>query len=144
MKQTNIGTNKLFFSNCVIEYFTAIITYFEEPVRFSNCHFRKCQFTFSYFLGGLTIDNCTFDKYLDFQAGGHNKPGYPVIITNNIFKDFVNFFDCWYEGEVTITNNAFQKGTNLLGRPNNIPVTFDVKPVIKDNVGQLDSDNEGE
>jgi hypothetical protein len=90
------------------------------------------------------MDNCTFDDYLDFQAGGHNKSGNPVILTNNNFKDFVNFFDCWYENEVTISNNKFHKGTNLLGKPHNIPVTFDKEAIIKDNIGQLDLDNEGE
>ena len=109
-----------------------------------NCHFKKCQFVFTYFLGGLTIDNCTFDNYLDFQAGGHNKTRYPITITNNFFKDFLNFCDCWYEDEVTITNNCFQKGTNLLGKPHNIPVTFDKEPFITDNSGKLDLNNEGE
>ena len=85
------------FDNCIIEYFSGSITQFDKPVRLINC-----QFVFTYFLGGLIIDNCTFDNYLDFQAGGHNKTGYPVIITNKDFKDFVNFFDCWYENEVTI------------------------------------------
>ena len=78
----------------------------------------------------------------DFQAGGHNKNGNPVIILNNNFKGFVNFFDCWYENEVTICNNNFLKGTNILGKPNNISVTFYKKPIIKDNIGQLDLDNE--
>ena len=92
----------------------------------------------------VVIENCTFDTYLDFQAGGHNKLGCQVKITNNDFKDFVNFFDCCYENEVTICNNRFDKGTNLFGKPNNIPVTFDVEPTIKDNAGRLDFDNEGE
>ena len=130
--------------NCVIEYFSGSATQFEKPVRLINCQFKKCQFVFTYFLGGLTIENCTFDTYLDFQAGGHNKLGCQVKITNNDFKDFVNFFDCCYENEVTICNNRFDKGTNLFGKPNNIPVTFDVEPTIKDNAGRLDFDNEGE
>lgn len=101
------------------------------------------SFVFTYFLGGLTIDNCIFYNYLDFQAGGHNKIGNPVIIINNDFKDFVNFFDCWYENEVTISNNKFHKGTNLLGQPFNIPVTFDKNPIVISNIGQLDLDTEG-
>ena len=132
------------FENCIVENFSAIGQQFEKPVRLTNCHFKNCHFTFVYFFGGLTIDNCTFDSYLDFCAGGHNKTGKPVIITNNDFKDFVNFFDCWYENEVTISNNKFHNGTNLLGKPHNIPVTFDIEAIIKDNTGQLDIDNEGE
>jgi hypothetical protein len=135
---------EIVFENCIVEYFSASVTHFDKPVRLINCHFKNCQFVSTYFLGGLTIDNCTFDNYLDFQTGGHNKTGNPVIITNNDFKDFVNFFDCWYENEVIICNNKFHKGTNLFGKPFNIPVTFDKEPIIKDNYGQLDLDNEGE
>lgn len=132
------------FENCIIENFVAIGMQFDKPVRLTNCHFKNCQFAFVYFWGGLTIDNCTFDNYLDFQSGGHNKKGNPIIITNNDFKDFVNFFDCWYENEVIISNNKFHKGTNLLGKPHNIPVTFNIEANIKANIGQLDLDNEGE
>ncbi len=130
--------------NCIIEYFSGSVTQFLKPVRFTNSHFKKCQFVFTYFPGGLTIDNCTFDNYLDFQAGGHNADGNEVRITNNEFNDFVNFFDCWYQDKVTISDNKFQKGTNLLGQPNKIPVTFDIEPNINGNVGQIDLDHEGE
>lgn len=136
--------NEFVFDNCTIEYFSGTATQFNKPVKLTNCYFKKCQFAFTYFLGGLIIDNCTFDNYLDFQAGGHNRAGNPVIITNNNFKDFVNFFDCWYESEVIISNNKFWKGTNILGKPNNIPVTFDIGPSITGNIGQLDLDKEGE
>lgn len=135
---------EIVIENCIIEAFSCIMIQFEKPVRLINSHLKKCEFTFSYFLGGLTIDNCTFDSYLDFQAGGHNKTGHSIIVTNNEFKGFVNFFDCWYENEVKISHNRFLKGTNLLGKPHNIPVTFDIEPLIKDNVGQLGLSNEGE
>ncbi len=109
--ETNeIWDNEVAIKNCVIEHFSGSVTQFTKPVKLINCHFKKCQFTFTYFLGGLTIDNCIFDSYLDFQAGGHNKPGNPVIITNNDFADFVNFFDCWYENEVTSKNHTFLEG----------------------------------
>ena len=134
---------EVLFENCILEYFSGSVTQFKKPVKLINCRFKRCQFVFTYFLGGLTIDNCTFDNYLDFQAGGHNKAGNSIIITNNNFVNFVNFFDCWYEGEVTILNNKFHSGTNLLGEPHDIPVTFDIDPIIKDNIGQLNADNEG-
>ncbi|UOK42168.1 MULTISPECIES: hypothetical protein [Flavobacterium] len=130
------------FENCIIKHFSGNIQ-FEKPVKLINCHFQKCEFFGAYFFGGLTIDNCTFDDYLDFCAGGHNKTGNPVIITNSNFKGFVNFFDCWYENEVIISNNKFHKGTNLLGKVHNIPVTFEIEPTIKENIGALDIDNEG-
>lgn len=143
IETTENWEKEVVFENCVIEYFSGSVTPFEKPVRLINCHFKKCQFVFAYFLGGLTIDNCVFDDYLDFQAGGHNKVGKLVIITNNQFSGFVNFFDCWYESEVIVRDNNFLSGTNLLGRPFNIPVTFDVAPVIENNQGQLDLDTEG-
>lgn len=135
---------EIVFENCIIEYFSGSVTQFNRPVKLKNCHFKNCQFVFTYFCGGLHIENCTFEKYLDFQAGGHNKSGYPVIINNNEFKDFVNFFDCWFENEVSIENNKFHKGTNLLGQEHNIPVRFDIEPNINDNIGPLNLDNEGE
>jgi hypothetical protein len=140
----DIWEQEVIFENCIIESFSGSITQFGKPVSLTNCHFKSCQFVFTYFLGGLIINNCTFDNYLDFQAGGHNKIGNPVIINTNDFKGFVNFFDCWYENEVIIRNNKFRKGTNLLGKPHHIPVTFDIEAIIKDNIGELDLDHEGE
>lgn len=144
IEPNGIWDKAIVFENCIVECFSGSMTQFDKPVKLINCHFKKCQFVSTYFGGGLIIDNCTFDNYLDFQTGGHNKPGHPVIITNNDFKDFVNFFDCWYENEVTISHNKFHKGTNLFGKPHNIPVTFDIEPRIENNTGQLDLDNEGE
>lgn len=134
---------ELVFENCVFEFFSGSVTHFAKPVRFSNCRFKNCQFVFSYFLAGLFIENCTFEQYLDFQAGGHNKAGALVELKNNHFEGFVNFFDCWYESEVRICDNRFEKGSNLLGSPKNIPVRFDVTPLINNNNGSLDHDHEG-
>jgi hypothetical protein len=134
----------LIASNSIFEYLNALSSQFTQLIKLSNCELRKCDFTFSYFLGGLEIDNCVFENYLDFQAGGHNKDGKAVSINNCTFKGFVNFFDCWYESEFIISENDFQKGTNILGKPNGIPVTFDVSPIIENNKGQLDLDNEGD
>ena len=85
-----------------------------------------------------------FDNYLDFQTGGHNKPGFSVSLLRNTFKEFVNFFDCWYEAEVRIESNDFQGETNLLGTPHNIPVTFNVPPLIQHNIGNLYRSDEAE
>lgn len=132
----------LIFKNCTLEFFSGNVTRFDKPVRLINCHFKKCDFTFSYFPGGLMIDRCSFDNYLDFQAGGHTN--HPVIISNCIFNGFVNFFDYQYEAAVNISNNEFRKGSNLLGNPNNISVIFEVKPVIENNTGKLDCNDEGD
>jgi hypothetical protein len=130
--------------NTIFEYLNAVSSQFTKLIKLSNCEIRKCDFTFSYFLGGLEIDNCVFENYLDFQAGGHNKDGKVVSIKKSTFKEFVNFFDCWYESEFIISENFFQKGTNILGKPNGIPVTFDIKPIVENNKGRIDLDNEGD
>ncbi|RAK66722.1 hypothetical protein [Hymenobacter edaphi] len=116
---------------------------FQQPVVLRQTHFARAAFVFAYFLQGLTMQGCTFDGYLDFQAGGHNKPGYPVRLLGNTFHGFVNFFDCWYEADVQLEGNNFRQGTNLLGAPHGIPVTFDVPPQISGNLGRLDHDDEG-
>lgn len=128
--------------NCIVESFRGPGTQFEKQVKFVNSHFKDCNFIGAYFSSGLLIDNCTFDNYLDFQAGGHNKPVNPIVITDSIFFDFVNFFDCWFQSDVIIKNNVFQKGTNLLGKPNGMTVTFEVNPIIENNKGQIDNDYE--
>lgn len=133
---------KIVFDNCVVESLACLSVNFSKPVALRNCRFNSCQFTFSYFLGGLTIDTCCFDTYLDFQAGGHNQGGKPVRIVNSRFSAFVNFFDCQYESAVIITDNHFLAGTNLLGRPHTIPVTFAVAPLLARNSGQLAVDGE--
>ncbi|MFN8145159.1 MAG: hypothetical protein U0073_12130 [Bacteroidia bacterium] len=143
-----IGLNNfdksLFASNSIFEYLNAGSSQFTKLVKLSNCELWKCDFAFSYFLGGLEINNCVFENYLDFQAGGHNKDGNVVSIYNSTFKGFVNFFDCRYESEFIISENFFLKGTNLLGKPNGIPVTFDINPKIPNNKGKLDLDIEGD
>ena len=129
--------------NSIVEHFRGNMTRFDQHVKLVNCHFLQCEFMFTYFFGGFSIENCQFDQYLDFQAGGHNKIGNMVIINDNDFQDFVNFFDCWFEEEVIVSGNRFCKGTNLLGAPKGIPVTFEKIPMIKNNQGRLDFDNEG-
>ncbi len=136
-------SKEIVIDNCIVDYFSGSMTQFDKPLKFTNAHFNKCQFVSTCFLSGLTIENCTFASHLDFQAGGHNKTGKPVSLINNDFADFVNFFDCWYESEVTIINNRFQKGTNLLGKPHKIPVTFNILPIVNNNFGRLDFDDEG-
>jgi hypothetical protein len=35
------------FENCIVEYFSGIASNLNKPIRLINCHFKKCQFTFS-------------------------------------------------------------------------------------------------
>lgn len=130
--------------NCWVEELAGPAMSYRQPVQLLNSHFVRCEFVFAYFLHGLTIEGCTFESYLDFQAGGHNKPGYSIQLLNNTFHGFVNFFDCWYEANVQVEGNDFCQGTNLLGAPQGYPVEFDVPPIILNNTGALARHDEGE
>jgi hypothetical protein len=136
----NNWDKEITIQNCIIDCFEGNVTIFKKRVKFINTHFKNCRFIFSFFLEGFTIENCFFDKYLDFQSGGHNQIGHPVTIRNNSFSDFVNFCDCWYMGEVYITNNIFHKGTNI--QSINQYLTFDIPPIIAENVGQTNIEAE--
>jgi len=131
---------EIVINNCIVENFDGSSTQFEIPIKLTNTHFIDCHFEFSYFSKGLLIENCVFEKYLDFQAGGHNQIGYPIAISNNTFLDFVNFFDCWYNGEVFVTNNNFSKGTNIESK--NQYITFGKVPSIINNTGQTNIESE--
>jgi len=127
-------------SNCIVEYFDGCVTEFHQPVKFINTHFKDCRFISAMFLKGLIVENCTFDSYLSLESGGHNQSGYPVTIKNNKFEGFVNFADCWYMSDISVTDNTFLKGTNI-GSQNQY-LTFVVQPIIMNNIGRTDIEAE--
>lgn len=132
------------FENCEVENLKSGSVQYNRVVKFNKCHFKKCELSFCYFPEGLEIISCLMDSYIDFQCGGHNKPTAIVRITDTVFKEFVNFFDCIYEGPVIITNNKFEKGTNLLGNQNKpYAVSFHSVLTIENNEGELSIDGEG-
>ena len=134
----------MIFEDCVFEKLASYSFVYQRPVRLSRCHFHDSSFNYAKFLGGLTIDHCLFDTYLDFESGGHNQNNKLFSITHSTFHDFVNFFDCWFQSGVIISHNEFRKGTNLLGNKNEAyRVQFDVEPVVENNIGLIDLDGEG-
>lgn len=52
------------FENCIVESFSAIGQKFEKPVKRTNCHFKNCQFTFFYVLGGLDLREELFTRFV--------------------------------------------------------------------------------
>lgn len=131
---------KITIENCIIENLSCIMVQFHKHLTIRNSYIKNASFNFSYFIGGLTIDNCIFDEYLNFEAGGHNNLGNFVMIKGNHFRSFVNFFDCWFTGEVSIDNNIFENGTNILSK--NQLVSFDIPFQIENNVGDLNVESE--
>jgi hypothetical protein len=106
-------------------------------VVLKNCHFKECIFTFSYFLDNLHIEDCTFDSYLDIQAGINR--GSAVLI-NNTFKGFVNFFDRTFEGSLELVDNHFEEGTNILSEKQMITLPDNL--VQKNNTGEMMCEHE--
>jgi hypothetical protein len=94
------------------------------------------SFAFSYFFEGFTIERCDFVERLDFSCGTHNRNGHAVIIRDSLLHDFVDFFDCTFEGPVEVVHCRFEIGTNLLYAGDMI--RFDVPPVIEENIGEMD------
>jgi hypothetical protein len=131
---------KVILENCNIDNFSCIMISFSKPVTLKNCYLKNATFMFSYFTGGLIIENCVFEQYLDFQSGGHNEGGNAIIIKENLFKGFVNFWDCWFTDQVLIHNNVFKHGTNLLSKDQY--VSFDIPPIVENNSGDLAIESE--
>lgn len=131
---------EIIIENCIIENLFCIGTQFNKHVAMKNTYVKAASFDFCYFIGGLIIDNCVFDEYLDFNAGGHNSKGNFITINGNRFRGFVNFFDCWFNGEISVNNNIFESGTNILSKT--LWVSFDVPITAHNNVGDLGIESE--
>jgi hypothetical protein len=140
--QRDSFTHRIRIENCIIQHFKSEFVGYQKPIKFVDCEFKNCEFPFCRFIGGLDIINCTFNNYLDFQSGGHNQNNYPINIENSTFKNFVNFFDCDYEGPVIIKNNNFQKGTNIFGNKNKpFEARFKFEPIVESNKGLMNIDD---
>ncbi len=137
-------------------------TVVRSPIRIADCHFEglagealrfeagfsienttlgELALTFSYFPGGLEVVDCAVSGPVDFQCGGHNTDGRVFRLERSTFREFVNFFDCWFEAPVLVRGCRFEAGTNLLGNIGApMQVQFDVAPVTESNTGALDRD----
>jgi hypothetical protein len=142
--EVEIFNHDIIIDNCVINYFKGTNVQYQKPVKFKDSKFKNCDFSFSFFVGGLEVINCSFEGYLDFQCGGHNKNNNSINLENSTFKDFVNFYDCSFEGPVILKGNDFQKGTNIFGNKG-MPYETGLKtaPIIENNKGQMNIDGEG-
>ncbi len=131
---------EIVIENCIVEDLQIPMFHAAKPVVFLNSDFKKIDLYAPYFLSGLLVKNCLFETVVDFQSGGHNKNGTEFRLEGNVFKEFVNFFDDWFEGPVVVKDNKFEKGTNLLSTTQ--MVTFDVAPEISGNSGEINIEGE--
>ena len=132
-------TQKVIFKNCEIEFLDCQTISFNERVEFHNCKINRIDFNWSYFVGGLIIDECDIDNEVVFDFGGHNQKDKPIIIECSKFRNFVSFVNCLYYGPVIIRENTFMCGSNLLGNRQDIFASFfDAgDPLVENNIGQL-------
>jgi hypothetical protein len=133
------------FVGCHLRGLEASRLGFHERIFLKGCTIQSAENAFdsSWFVAGLGVEKCTFESAVSFQCGGHNQQGTEVVLVDNTFKGFVNFFDCWFEGPVEVRGCRFKGGTNLLGNQGKpFQVTFDVPPILEDNLGDLNVDRE--
>lgn len=96
-----------------------------------------------WFKKGLIFKNNQVLNYIDYQMGGHNEEN--IVIADNIFCGFFNFFDCYFTGNLTVKNNIFIKGSNLIGNVNEgWKNSFKKELVIENNMGLLDMSGIGQ
>ncbi len=130
------------FRNCDLKLLIAGECAYRRPIVLEQCRIENAAFDTCYAKAGMRMADCTFsnDIFL-FLWSGHNKQ--PIEILNCTFRGYVDMFDAWFQGPVTIKHCRFLKGTNLLGNQGQpYRVSFDVAPVIVDNEGVLNLDGE--
>lgn len=128
-------------ARCRLAAVVGVFLRFDAPVAIASSTLGALTFTSASFPGGLDLEGCIVDGAVDLQCGGHNARDRSFQLSRCVFRDFVNFFDCWFEGPVIVRGCSFERGTNLLGNVGGpAAVQFDVPPVLESNVGALDRD----
>jgi len=118
-----------------LEFLTSMVQ-FTKVVRIKNCHIKTLDIYANFFADGLILENCIVENQVFWIAGGHNLK--PIIFNNCIFKEFVDFEDCCFDGDIILSRVKFLKGTNFFGNKGTpVEVSFKNKPKLKDIEGDL-------
>lgn len=125
-------------SNCIIGSLT-LMGGFSEHLVIENCIIKNYDSLSVHFNGKVLIRNSVFIEKFLFTEGGHNKE--EILIENNIFNCFADFYDEYFTAKFTLRNNIFMRGTNLLAYEGLEKVTFKAECEIENNLGQLDRMN---
>lgn len=126
----------IFLYDLIIENLDFGFLEFNCSVVIENCIIDMLTIHSCWFHEGLILRNNIIKKNIDYQMGGHNNK--PIIISNNIFCGFFNFFDCHFNDVVEVSNNIFFDGTNLLGNlDSGFGNLFEKGNSIKGNIGDL-------
>lgn len=134
----------IIFDKCILDNVSFEILEQGKKIVIMNSIINHLDIHGTWFFNGFELLNSNIIQYVDYQMGGHNLMSEKIIIKNNVFSEFFNFFDCIFYGPVIIENNIFLKGTNILGNLQASWVNkFDIAPIVLNNIGKIDYDGEG-
>ena len=122
--------------HCLIHELDLTAVTFADKVTICNCIIDKLVLHCTWFTAGLEFTGNVVISDIDYQMGGHNNE--EILISNNIFHGFIDFFDCHFENKLSVENNIFMRGTDLLLRENKgFDNYFHGGVVLTDNIGEL-------
>ena len=125
--------------NSVINKLELPATRLEYKVVIENCIIDTLFIHSCWFDKGLIFKRNIVKNEIDYQMGGHNND--PIIIENNIFQGFFNFFDCHFKDSVEVSGNIFINGSNFLGNQDTgFRNLFNNNYTVKENIGRIDLD----
>ena len=126
----------MILEHCVIGVLDLSTIEFHDKVTIRNCIIDKLDLHCTWFAAGLEFTGNIIMSDIDYQMGGHNNE--EMIISDNIFHGFFDFFDCHFENKLTVENNIFMKGTDLILRENKgFDNYFHGGVILSGNIGKL-------
>ena len=126
----------MILEHCVIGVLDLSTIEFHGKVTIRNCIIDKLNLHCTWFATGLVFMGNIVMADIDYQMGGHNNE--EMVISNNLFHGFFSFFDCIFEKQLTVKENIFLKGTDLLTRENKgFDNCFFGGLVLSGNIGKL-------
>ena len=131
-----LGNEGMSLEHCVIHVLDLSTIEFHGKVTICNCIIDKLNLHCTWFAEGLEFMGNIVMSDIDYQMGGHNND--VMVISDNIFHGFFDFFDCHFENQLNVENNVFMKGTDLILRENKgFDNYFHGGLVLSSNIGKL-------
>ncbi|MFW7380271.1 MAG: pentapeptide repeat-containing protein [Oligoflexus sp.] len=119
--------------------FLAPMVQFTKSVKIKGSKIKGLDIYANYFAEGFELEDCVIESKVIWTAGGHNLK--PILFKNCVFNEFVDFEDCYFEGDVIFENVRFIKGTNLMGNKGTpVEVTFEIDPRLTNVEGDFAMD----
>lgn len=138
-KQTRNADEIVEISSSIIRVLTFPAGFISNQIIIDNCIIDTLIISNTRFKAGFSLRNSIIKKEVSNEAGGYNNA--PFEMENNIFVEYVDFFDSIFEDTVIIRDNVFSKGTNLLLKQNaETDPSFEKGLIVRNNIGKLDAD----